>query len=110
MGARSIAVDVTVKHTLAPSYVSNLAQTALGVAREGERVKIVKYEAESKAMGMELLPSLSKRLAAGALPLRDLSRNWLITQLDTQAIPRLRHYDTSSKVLRLQYNVATRFC
>ena len=56
MGARSIAVDVTVKHTLAPSYVSNLAQTALRVAREGERVKIFKYEAESKAMGMEFTP------------------------------------------------------
>ena len=36
MGGRSIAVDVTIKHPLAPTYLPRLALTSLAVAREGE--------------------------------------------------------------------------
>ena len=50
------AVDVTIKHPLAPTYLHRLAQTSLAVAREGERVKNVKYESEAKALGLEFVP------------------------------------------------------
>ena len=56
MGERTILADVTIKHPLAPSYVRGLAQSSLGTALEGERIKNEQYAAEAKAMLMEFVP------------------------------------------------------
>jgi hypothetical protein len=55
-GARTYSVDVTVKHPLSPSYIPNLAQRALGVAEEGERIKTARYALEAQLSGQQFVP------------------------------------------------------